>query len=1483
MTLRRGTPLLALRMNDVRMDALLPGAGATLGDLQLPSLNLTATTLTELADPTPQEREFFGDEPVQFSPGLNLQGKLPLDQLGAGEVLGYPAGSEATLSGTLGANVTLSRVNGSSASLRELALSATLPPATNSRVLPRWVRPTGDTTLGFRYTDGSVAASFATAATVTLANAPLSTTIEGRLTRTGQRTSIGFNGTISNWRKPFGVSWINSLDQATVKLDTTFGGGQPATVDAAVTGATMLGGKRFELEFAVSRESSASASLTARLADRVRLGEVMRAFPNLSDAAAEVANNRGLDELEIGPVAVSATTGPSSTFELTGETTFAGVTSDVLVALRSGGAFTVGVKARGEIDLRALTPQAPSLNLPSAAMVLSSQSGRLRPDQLTGGEFNFYKSLYGCPADATPASCKEFKELELKRALKLVAAFDMGDQVETMASAIGIQTTGNVRLEGSVPVFGGRDFSLTASLGNFRFAQQPDWFDRGDVSLEIGTEGLKFVGGLRVKIEREGWTKACDGLLIETRCYDLLDFRVSAGVALQPTPKLTLAGTLTTQNPWRNAFGQEWLEINRLALQLGVKLGAGPEVTMGFQGDIKIGSKDIAAALKVGLAPAPPPAFVRPNLIGFSAASKAGLALSDLLWLNEKLTGTRLDTASLPDVSLRNLYLQYSQETDRDLCLTQGVRFNADLYVGNNLPPIESGTLDPNGCRTLDVDPETHQTCLAHKANGCLASVYGRLDGGGVIAGAELNGFTLGPIALNDSMLALALTPAKQQLRVKGGLRIASGSYEFAKGQADLDISRAGMTFKGDAALFNQRMRGFIEANAAFDLRNPSFAVRGWLSATDRGVMNGLVSPRAQDMKNALVVLRPLLQFMSGSGSVANVRDLKAKMVSAGVTVPYQVDKMINVMGDMQAEIDRYGRPALSFDVLLNGLRFNVPGVPGVWTPNCWGYRDGNGTCWGVEAPPTCAGTVRDGQCWTTPPFGVSVPGICETLGVPSADCSWPGLMRRYVRPAMLSAVHSVTGLWVDENTLTNVLNSLTSGTGSLVSIECAYFSADASALAQGNVNLELATRLRLFGQPVQFGARWNFAAAGGSPGEIASKLFQSLFSPSSTTCPDQPAAPAQGAPSTTLTASLSPSSLDENGETSVRATFDEIAMDYPAVTVLWGDGATTTVPAGESRTITPSHRYANEGNYPVTVAVGTFTKQLTARVRNVAPRLHYVLAGDGLAVDEQGVVSLRGSFTDPGEGDRHTLNVDWGDGSVPEVYTLAAGARTIDVAHRYADDDGYTVTATVSDDGGGAHSRATTATIRNVAPSKIDVRALKDAIEGTLTPYSIKFDDPGKRDAHTVTVDWADGRPAQTYPVPAGRRSVEVPYLYEDDGARDVRITVADDDGGRNEATVGVKVANAAPRIDLKLPGTVRAGEEARLAGTITDPGVADAQTVTIDWGTGKLETIELEAGKRTFEAAMQYSAPGRYPITAEANDGKGRGRKVGAITVVA
>ena len=597
LTLRSGrAPLLGLRLSDpgcngdcIRMSSLLPDEPRSiLTDLELPALNLTATSLTELAaaDLTAQERDFFGDTydslpaTLRFSPGLSLAGRLPLDALGeARSWLGYRAGSEAVLSGTLGANVTLSRLKGSRVSLEQLELNATLPTVTNSRLMPTWVVPSGPTTLQFRYANSSVAASFATAAQVSVGGSRFDTTIEGRLARSGQRTTIGFTGTINNWRQPFGVSWINTIERATVELNTSFGGGRPAEVDASVNASTMLGGKPFELEFGLSQRSGTSASLTASFGGSAGLGEIVGAFPGLRGPAAEIAANPALRDLSVGPASASLTLGgtAASSFELTATTRLRDVTSDLLVAVRPDGRFSVGIKA-SDISLSELVPDAArfDVDLPAAAMVLGSEEGRKPVGVLTDREFDFYKTLYGCADNATRGTCAGFTGVDLTRGLKFLAAFEMGTDVERMAAEIGIQTGGNVRLEGTIPLLGGSRFALRASLGNFRFDEQPDWFDHGDVSLEISNDGLYFIGSLGVRIEREGWTGPCDGLVHDEACYDVLDFSVTAGVSFDPM-RLTLSGRLETARPWRHAFGQGWLEINRVALQLGVLPGrAGP-------------------------------------------------------------------------------------------------------------------------------------------------------------------------------------------------------------------------------------------------------------------------------------------------------------------------------------------------------------------------------------------------------------------------------------------------------------------------------------------------------------------------------------------------------------------------------------------------------------------------------------------------------------------------------------------------------------------------------------------------------------------------------------------------------------------------------------------------------------------------------------------------------------------------------------------
>ena len=59
---------------------------------------------------------------------------------------------------------------------------------------------------------------------------------------------------------------------------------------------------------------------------------------------------------------------------------------------------------------------APTSTLPSAAMVLGSADGRLPVTELTDGEFDFYKSLYGCADDATRGDVHELHRALSSRA-----------------------------------------------------------------------------------------------------------------------------------------------------------------------------------------------------------------------------------------------------------------------------------------------------------------------------------------------------------------------------------------------------------------------------------------------------------------------------------------------------------------------------------------------------------------------------------------------------------------------------------------------------------------------------------------------------------------------------------------------------------------------------------------------------------------------------------------------------------------------------------------------------------------------------------------------------------------------------------------------------------------------------------------------------------------------------------------------------------
>ena len=125
----------------------------------------------------------------------------------------------------------------------------------------------------------------------------------------------------------------------------------------------------------------------------------------------------------------------------------------------------------------------------------------------------------------------------------------------------------------------------------------------------------------------------------------------------------------------------------------------------------------------------------------------------------------------------------------------------------------------------------------------------------------------------------------------------------------------------------------------------------------------------------------------------------------------------------------------------------------------------------------------------------------------------------------------------------------------------------------------------------------------------------------------------------------------------------------------------------------------------------------------NVAPT---VVGGTVPLVDEGELLSLGSpTFTDPGDLDTHTAQIDWDDGTVE--------AGTVTGSHTYADDGTYIATVTVTDDFGDSGSDTFTVTVGNVPPT-VDAGTDKVVSAGDTVPLDpATFSDPGFDTASTT------------------------------------------------------------------------------------------------------------------------------------------------------
>ena len=177
-----------------------------------------------------------------------------------------------------------------------------------------------------------------------------------------------------------------------------------------------------------------------------------------------------------------------------------------------------------------------------------------------------------------------------------------------------------------------------------------------------------------------------------------------------------------------------------------------------------------------------------------------------------------------------------------------------------------------------------------------------------------------------------------------------------------------------------------------------------------------------------------------------------------------------------------------------------------------------------------------------------------------------------------------------------------------------------------------------------------------------------------------------------------------------------------------------------------------------------SFDATVDVIVNNVAPVIESISATSAY---ENGVVHLTGTYSDVGTQDAHELTIDWGEGS-PQTVVVSGGS--FDITHQYLDDspsvtpaDNYLISVTLADDDLGSDIATTSATVSNIAPELVSLAAADVDENGTST-LTGTFADPGTLDTFTVTVDWGDGSPTETFSYPAGTAGFTETHQYVDD-----------------------------------------------------------------------------------------------------------------------